>query len=213
MVEELAHYMTYENPGLGGEFIAYMALEGQVSAPCRCLWNLEVPKKNGHTQVDLLVIHTTGIYVLESKNYSKCRVCGDEKEKDWNVVYPKGRGFSMYSTYLQNEGHMEALRDYVDYPVPMKSIVVYGNRVNLQIKRTASSKTVYCHYNSLGNVMNEHARQRKPCLDDEEVWLLYQLLRPLLHCAEHIITWRKTPWSIASIPPGARDSTLKPARA
>lgn len=177
-IDEMARYMADEDAGLCGEFLAYMEL--QVPAPCRCLWNLEIPKAKGqYSQVDLLLIHTTGLYVLESKNYSPCRVYGDEERANWKVFYSKNRGYPIYSTYLQNEGHITALRNYIGYPVPMKSILVYSNQSKLLIKRAANSKAVYCHYNSLGNVMRMHASQGKPCLDDEEVSLLYQLLRPL----------------------------------
>jgi len=180
MVEELAHYMAYVNPGLGGEFLAYMAMEGQVPS-CRCLWDLTIPKAKGDTQVDLLLIHATGIYVVESKNYSNCRIQGDEKLKDWTAFYKQGkdRGYLLYNPHMQNEGHIAALKCYVDYPVPMISIVAYSNQCALEIKRKPGSKTIHCHYGKLGNIMRASAKFRKPCLDNEEVWLLYQLLRPL----------------------------------
>ena len=179
MIDELAHYLAYEDPGLCGEFWAYMEMEGQVPAPCRCLWNLLIPKAKGHSQVDLLLIHSTGMYVVESKNFTNCHLQGDETQQSWNATYKKNRKYKIYSPYLQNEGHIEALRRYVDYPVPMKSIVAYSNHCKLSITRKQGSNAIHCHYKTLGSIVQRYAHERKPCLDDEEVSLLYQLLRPL----------------------------------
>jgi hypothetical protein len=45
--------------------------------------NLYIPKKDGSTtEIDLIMLSQTGVYVFESKNYSGW-IFGDEKSKNW----------------------------------------------------------------------------------------------------------------------------------
>lgn len=45
--------------------------------------NLYIPKRDGTiTEIDLIMLSQTGIYVFESKNYSGW-IFGDEKSKKW----------------------------------------------------------------------------------------------------------------------------------
>ena len=51
-----------------------------------------MPRDDGETtEIDVLMLHTSGIYVFESKNYSGW-IFGDEKSKTWTQTLPNGRG-------------------------------------------------------------------------------------------------------------------------
>lgn len=64
---------TYEqvirDEGLLGEFSVYRALE-PLEGNRRFLFNLYLPTRNGGTtELDVVLLHESGIYVFESKNY------------------------------------------------------------------------------------------------------------------------------------------------
>lgn len=62
------------------EYLSFNILE-KINGASRILTNVYLPKGNGETtEIDLIYIHETGIYVLESKNYSGW-IFGDEKSK------------------------------------------------------------------------------------------------------------------------------------
>jgi hypothetical protein len=61
---------TIFNSGNYGEFLTFCCLE-KLKGDHKLLTNVYLPKKDGSTtEIDLIMIDETGIYVFESKNYS-----------------------------------------------------------------------------------------------------------------------------------------------
>ena len=59
---------TYLNKGLYGEFLTWKNLE-RLDGHKRFLFNCYLPKDNGETtEIDVILLHESGVYVLESKN-------------------------------------------------------------------------------------------------------------------------------------------------
>ena len=55
--------------GLAGEFKTWEQLKG-LPGYKKCLFNCYIPKRNGGTtEIDFILIHETGLYIFESKNY------------------------------------------------------------------------------------------------------------------------------------------------
>jgi DNA-directed RNA polymerase subunit RPC12/RpoP len=60
------------NKGNYGEFLTYKYLRGYEAEDAKFLFNCYLPKDDGETtEIDVLMIHSSGIYVFESKNYSE----------------------------------------------------------------------------------------------------------------------------------------------
>ena len=58
---------VYCNTGTKGEYLLWKQLQ-QVPGYGKCLCNCYIPKPNGDmTEIDLLFLHESGIYVFESK--------------------------------------------------------------------------------------------------------------------------------------------------
>ena len=56
------------------------------------LFNLYIPKLNDETtEVDVVLIHPKGFFVIESKNYNGW-IFGSEKNRYWTQTLPMGRG-------------------------------------------------------------------------------------------------------------------------
>lgn len=65
--------------------------------------------KSGFSQIDHVVISPYGIFVIETKNYQGI-IYGERDSKTWLV---NGK-FKMMNPFIQNYGHIEALKKFVD---------------------------------------------------------------------------------------------------
>jgi hypothetical protein len=167
-----------DDKGSVGEFIAYLEMQGKVSCG-RYLWDLLVPAPPyGQAQVDLLAIHATGLYVVESKNFAGCRLIGTESEEKWKAIYRRSR-HEPKNPILQNERHIAALRAYLQYPVPMISIVAVGDACALEVPRERCSQAILCNYGRLGEAFRLLTARRTPFLEEPDIAMIYRLLYPL----------------------------------
>lgn len=89
--------------------------------------DLYIPNKNGHTQVDLVVPTSVGIFVFEIKDYSGW-IFGDANRDKWTQVLAYGRErHQFYNPIKQNAEHISALRNAAEQlkNVPIYSIIVF----------------------------------------------------------------------------------------
>ena len=142
--EKTEYYQQTQNPyssvllnkGRLGEFYTYKYLKS-VAGYKRYLFNLYVPKSNGETtELDVVLLHESGIYVFESKNYSGW-IFGTESQQYWTQTLPTGRGRSQknqfYNPILQNKGHLKWLQAFIaDQTLPFYSYIVFSDRCTLK---------------------------------------------------------------------------------
>ena len=102
-------FSTMFNKGNFGEFLSYGKL-AKLPGYHKALFNIYIPSgKEQTTEIDLVYLHETGIYVIESKNYSGW-IFGDEKSQNWMQTFPNGQKFSFYNPIKQNKGHIKVLK-------------------------------------------------------------------------------------------------------
>ena len=102
------YFGVMRDKGKYGEYLSFNKLE-KIKGEHRILTNVYLPKGNGETtEVDLIYIHETGIYVLESKNYSGW-IFGDEKSKYWMQTLQNGKKEKFYNPIFQNNTHIKYL--------------------------------------------------------------------------------------------------------
>ena len=65
--------------------------------------------ENATSQIDLLLVDSQGIYVVEVKNYPDAMICGDGKKNQW-YYYRGGKRFEIYSPLQQNRQHIRYLK-------------------------------------------------------------------------------------------------------
>lgn len=94
--------------------------------------NVYVQFNNGKsTEIDLVMLTASGIYVIESKNYSGA-IFGNENEHDWEVIYNSGKRYKLYNPIMQNITHIRALSSALRIPQEyFISVVVFGNKANI----------------------------------------------------------------------------------
>lgn len=97
--------------------------------------NAYIKKKNNvTTEIDLIGIHKTGIYVFESKNYGGW-IFGNGNSKYWMQTFKTGHKNKFFNPIWQNNGHINALSYYLrdlDIDNSFKSIIVFGQSSTLK---------------------------------------------------------------------------------
>lgn len=127
--------------GKYGEYLSFKILE-KINGASRILTNVYLPKGNGETtEIDLVYIHETGIYVLESKNYSGW-IFGDEKSKNWMQTLTNGQKQKFYNPIWQNNTHIKYLMKVLEVDESfIKSIIVFSDRCTIK-KMEVNSKSI-----------------------------------------------------------------------
>lgn len=118
--------------GKYGEYLSFNKLE-KIKGNHKILTNVYLPKGNEETiEIDLVYIHETGIYILESKNYSGW-IFGDEKNEYWMHTLKNKQKEKFYNPLWQNNTHIEYLKKLLKIDENyIKSIIVFSERCNIK---------------------------------------------------------------------------------
>ncbi len=171
-------FETINNKGNNGEFLIFYALEN-MGRPVKILANLYIPKDDGSTtEIDLLLIDTTGIYVIESKNYSGW-IFGDEKSKNWTQCLPGGNKSRFYNPIWQNNAHISALCKLLkeinkEY---MFSYIVFSERCELKKIPFSSEHMKILKRNQLVSKIKEDFEYKDIVFSEEQVINIYEILK------------------------------------
>lgn len=110
--------------GFGEQLTKYMA---KIDIPgTLVLHDVLIDGYTDHTsQIDLLLIGTKGIYVLEVKLFPDAKIYGDGKKSQW-YYYKGGRKYDIYSPMRQNYNHIKYLKNFLsDFgEIPCFSVIV-----------------------------------------------------------------------------------------
>ena len=100
----------------------------------KILRNVYVPTVDGYSEIDVLLLPETGIYVFESKNLSGS-VYGDEKHPQWQRYKTNGIKDPIPNPILQNKRHIDNLCVFLKqnkYQFRAFSMIVFGNKSKLK---------------------------------------------------------------------------------
>lgn len=171
------YYETMLNAGNFGEYQVY-ALLSKLQRQQRLLVNLYIPRRNGGTsEIDVVMIDRTGIYVFECKNYSGW-VFGDEKNKNWAQTFRGGKKYQFYNPIWQNRGHINTLKAYLslwDEDV-FKSYIVFGSRSTLKRITVNSPRVTVVRFDKLANVLSTDLKRSAPIMSLQDMDNLYRQL-------------------------------------
>nr|WP_283102186.1 nuclease-related domain-containing protein [Olsenella intestinalis] len=121
--------------GLGEYLIEYGIEHGKLPGRIEVFRNVLVPRKKGPTdesEVDVLLLHETGLYVIESKNYSGW-IFGSEGQRQWTQTLEGGKKERFYNPIMQNRAHVRALAACLGVErEQMRSYVVFSERCTLK---------------------------------------------------------------------------------
>lgn len=91
------------------------------------------------SQIDLVGLHSTGIYVIECKN-TTCTVSGNYSDKYWDYSND-----SRYSPLYQNNSHINVLKDTLGIydNSYFNSIIVFGDKSTIKLCNNSCSEDFY----------------------------------------------------------------------
>lgn len=112
--------------GYYGEYLLFCELYKNIDGCCKILMNLEIPAANGRkTEIDLIMIHETGLYVFEVKHY-KGTIYGKDTDSVWTQYFRTTSNSVFRNPVLQNGYHIRALQN-IQINVPIRSFIVFTN--------------------------------------------------------------------------------------
>jgi len=190
--------ITYaEHIGEKGEKHLAAILE-KIPGEKRILMNCYVPTNEGTTEIDVLLIHETGVYVFESKNYSGW-IYGSTDQRKWTQTfnfhrrYKHGREVQKYhfmNPIMQNKLHIKWLKKYFsnkfDRMIPFHSIVVFGDNCVIKTPIAESDNHTVLYSSQVAEAINQKFSTSNQFLSSEEIDHLYEMLIPLTHTSESI---------------------------
>ena len=141
----------------------------------KILNNLYVKSKNGSTEIDVLMIHETGIYVFESKNFSG-QIYGEYKQKKWLQCLENERNH-FYNPVWQNEGHIAALKNLLGEELPYISIIVFSERCELKEVPDNKTDMIILKRYSLERILISEFNRRNKSITLEKIDAIYEKLR------------------------------------
>ena len=177
------------NKGRYGEYLTYKSLD-QLAGYKKYLFNCYIPRADGSTtELDVILLHESGIYVFESKNYSGW-IFGTETQKQWTQVLPIGKGESQKSHFMnpiiQNKVHIKWLQNYIgqEYSFPIYSFIVFSERCTLKdITLTSYTHYVVNRYNLIYEVKRNISLVENR-FSNEKIDKLFDKLYPLTQVSE-----------------------------
>ena len=168
---------TLRNRGDYGEFLLFEELE-KCNRDSKILTNVYLPSVDGSTtEIDVMMIDSTGIYVFESKNYSGW-IFGDEKGKNWTQSLKGGKKTKFYNPVWQNKGHISALKKLLPEISPnlFYSFIVFSNRCELKKVTITQADLWVIKRNKLRNIMDSDVRMKLKTLNESEILKIYEEL-------------------------------------
>ena len=125
------------------------------------------------------MIHEKGIFVFESKNYSRW-IFGSEEQSHWTQGLPNGQKFPFYNPGRQNWNHIKALARYLDKPVSeFTSYIVFSERCRLKKISRSTEDTVIVRRPQMLKQLRRTLRHSETVYSPHEVREIADLLRPL----------------------------------
>lgn len=194
-------FKVHFDKGLYGEYLTYLNLK-KLPGVHRFLFNVYIPKKNEETtEIDVLLIHESGLYVFESKNYSGW-IFGTENQRQWTQSLPSGRKSiktRFFNPIMQNELHIKWLKALLTaYPEAVyHSVVLFSDRCELKKLEMTEHKADVIKRQSVMKQVLGKASQTGPVFSEQQIIEIDDLLYPYTQVSgevkqKHIDNIRKT---------------------
>jgi len=186
LVSGNSFFKTIFDKGNYGEFLTFTKLE-KLSDQNKLLTNLYIPRDDGTTtEVDLVMISPTGIYVFESKNYSGW-IFGDEKNKNWTQTLENGQKNRFYNPIWQNKAHINALEAVLNLnDDAFKSYIIFSERCTLKKINVTSPNVKVIKRDQLIKNVKKDIKALPEIFTSDEVNKIYSSLQKYTNVDEDI---------------------------
>lgn len=145
----------------------------------KVLTNLCIPTSDNKTaEINLLLIHRTGIYIIDSKNYTG-NIYASHESKYWLQVIDKNMRNRFYSPILQNKKHIKCLKKLLSDldDKYFNLIILFNNKCNLKIMNIYDNNIKVIKRDFLEETLNKLIKSGRYILTEEEVNSIYDKLK------------------------------------
>ena len=184
-----SYIKVISDKGYYGEYLLAQYLKGYISKGAKFLYNCYLPKDNGETtEVDVMMIYQSGIYVFESKNYSGW-IFGSEYAKTWTQTLPSGRRSHkehFLNPIMQNKLHIKWLQEQIGDKLPVHSIIVFSERCTLKQINLISGEVNVIRRNMVSSTVRDIDAKTGCELTQQQVDDIYSKLVPFTMASEEV---------------------------
>lgn len=148
----------------------------------KILVDLQIPTPEGNTtQVDLIFLHKTGIYVIESKILNCCTVHGNNTDDYWLKEYSNGDSYTFHNPLYQNYAHLRSLNSLLSKYKSrcFLSFIVFGYNCSIEYHDQLSSlnyKTSILNSSNFKKEIKKTVDSRLPIISDDDLISIYKNL-------------------------------------
>lgn len=175
------------NAGFYGEYLSFNILD-EIEGKKFILTNVYLPKeKGGTTEIDVVMIHEKGIFVIESKNYSGW-IYGSEKNKTWTQTFKSGRKEKFYNPIWQNQTHIKTLMRVLSLEdsTCVKSIIAFSERCTLKKVEVNSTDVKVINRNDLRRTVKNIIKDKDVIFTIDELIDFYCILKSYTNVSEEV---------------------------
>lgn len=175
------------NAGFYGEYLSFNILD-EIEGKKFILTNVYLPKeRGGTTEIDVVMIHEKGIFVIESKNYSGW-IYGSEKNKTWTQTFKSGRKEKFYNPIWQNQTHIKTLMQVLKLKdnTYVKSIIAFSERCTLKKVEVNSTDVKVINRNDLRRTVKNIIKDKDTIFTFDELIGFYSILKSYTNVSEEV---------------------------
>lgn len=161
--------------GYYGEYLLFCELYKSIIGNGKILMNLNVPVDNlKTTEIDLILIHETGIYVFEIKHY-KGTIYGKDTDLYWTQYFRTVKNNTFKNPIEQNKYHIGALKKL--FPeIPIYSCIVFTN-CECDIRVTNFNKEIdICQLRSINRTLENRFAKSKNIFSIDDIDNIFKKL-------------------------------------
>ena len=176
------------NKGRYGEYLISRMIDKYALKSHLQLVNVYLPKRNSTemTELDLIYIDRTGVYVIESKNYSGW-IFGNEAQQNWTQTMPNKKKFKFYNPIRQNATHIRALQYFLRLPnEAFHSVIVFSERCQLKAIEVTSQNVHVLKREDLKRFIQKQNQTAKQIFTQGEIETIHKKLLPQMQVSETI---------------------------
>lgn len=187
--EMFNQYNNFKNglKGSSGEFFTELQVKYLFNEKTKIFRNVYV-SVNGedYSQIDLIILHQKGIFVLECKNYGGW-IFGSADGKNWTQMFSKTKKYSFYNPIMQNKTHINVLAQHLKISDKcFVSYIVFGERCELKKVPNPTSNVKVIGQHSLIQTLNDDLAKRPVFFPDSELEKLSIELERLCNAPKEI---------------------------
>lgn len=183
------YFDAVKDKGNYGEYLIYKRLRSFEKDGAKFLFNCYLPKDAGETtEVDVIMIHESGVYVFESKNYSGW-IFGSEDQKTWTQTLPSGRKSvkeHFLNPIMQNKLHIKWLQNQIGTGAPIHSVIVFSERCTLKSVDVNSDDIKVIKRNIIKHTVLKIDKATKNRLTKDQIERFYSKLYPFTQVSEGV---------------------------